>query len=586
MKKILLFVLFGYTLAINTAKASPETMAYAEIQVSAKDVHKAIFNIISYNESGNIINSGYGVFLSPSGTGIASFSILKGASRADVIDYKGNKYAVHRILGANSTYDLVKFSIEGIKKADCFEISTAAGTIRDGAALNISHYTTDKKAPSKNVTVTRVDDYEGYHYFHISESNTDSNIGCPLFDNEGKLVAFTQKNVEKNAQEVCAIDIRFADKLKINAMATLNADLRATDIPKALPENEKDALTYIYMMKQADSLSTITALNDFIGRFPENAEGYTNRGTFYASKGHYDLCENDYATALQKVSNESSTVKADEVHNELSKLIYQKAVYAPTPAYGNWTLQKALDEAQKAFAVKPAPYYLLQQGRCLFSMKEYMKAYEKFMELNENGKGQSEEEWSSLAKAEAWFYAARSLEMAGGDSLEVITLLDSTITALPRPYTQATGQYFLERAQRLEKAGNYRNAVADYNEYEKAIGPKNLTAQFYYVRSQAEIKARMFQQGLDDIQSAIALAPLEPVYRLEEALILLRAGMYEESIGACERLLQDVPDVSDCYKIMGIAYGELKQKSKARAALNKAKELGDPSADTFLQKYQ
>lgn len=586
MKKILLFVLFGYTLAINTAKASPETMAYTEIQVSAKDAHKAIFNIISYNESGNIINSGYGVFLSPSGTGIASFSILKGASRADVIDYKGNKFTVHRILGANSTYDLVKFSIEGMKKADCFEVATANGSIGSGVALNISHYTTNKKAQPKNVTVTRVDDYEGFHYFHIGEPNTDNNIGCPLFDNEGKLVAFTQKNVENNAQEVCAIDIRFADKLNINAMATLNADLQATDIPKALPENEKDALTYIYMMKQADSLSVITALNDFIGRFPENAEGYTNRGTFYASNGRYDLCENDYATALQKASNENSTVKADEIHNELSKLIYRKFIYTPDPAYGNWTLQTALDEAQKAFALRPAPYYLLQQGRCLFSMKEYMKAYEKFMELNESGKGHSEEEWSSLAKAEAWFYAARSLEMAGGDSLKVICLLDSTIATLPRPYTRATGQYFLERAQRLEKAGNYRNAVADYNEYEKAIGPKNLTAQFYYIRSQAEIKARMFQQGLDDIQSAIALAPLEPVYRLEEALILLRAGMYEESIAACERLLQDVPDVPDCYKIMGVAYGELKQKSKARTALNKAKELGDPSADTLLQKYQ
>jgi hypothetical protein len=37
---------------------------------------------------------------------------------------------------------------------------------------------------------------------------------------------------------------------------------------------------------------------------------------------------------------------------------------------------------------------------------------------------------------------------------------------------------------------------------------------------------------------------------------------------------------------MGIAYGELKQKQQAVSALTKAKELGDPTAAQYLQKYQ
>lgn len=587
MKKIPFLLLFCCMISTNATVTSFDVAAIQETQqVPLKEAHKAVFNIISYNNSGKILNSGYGVFLSPSGTGITAFSILNGAARADVIDYKGNKYTVHRILGANSTYDLVKFSIEGAKKTEYFETISKGDFIKAGTSLNMVRYTANKKAQPQTITLTKADDYDGYKYYRISAENTEGNIGCPVFDETGKLLAITQKNVEKDAQDVCAIDIRFADKLGIGTMSALSADLQAIGIPKALPEQEKDALTYIYMMRRNDSVAVLTAMNDFIEKFPNNAEGYTNRGAFHASKGRYDLCEDDFAIALKKSNNGNSTIGADEIHNELSKLIYQKAIYAPSPAQDDWTLQRALEEAQQAYAIKATPFYLLQQGRCLFSMKEYMKAYEKFIELSNHGRNMSEKEWSPIARAEAWFYAARSLETAGGDSIEVISLLDSTITALPRPYTQAAGQYFLERAQRLEKATEYRKAVADYNEYEKAIGPKNLSAQFYFVRAQAELKARMFQQAIDDIQSAIALSPLEPIYRLEEAVILLQAGLYTEAINTCERLLQDLPENPDCYKIMGIAYGELKQKGKARAALNKAKELGDSSADIFLERYQ
>lgn len=585
MKKNLFIII---VLLFSTVQASVASVAFvhtAAVQIAPKDTYKAVFNIVSYDKNGKLLRSGYGFFITEDGEGIAAYSLLAGAARAEVIDFKGNKFSIHRILGANSTYDLVKFNVEGVKKPAFFDITSNASA-NVGVGLNISRYTTDKKELPQTAVVKQADDYGEYKYYKLQLDNIERNIGCPVYDTDGRVVAITQKNVEKNASEVCAIDVRFVEALKISAMSAINADLKAIGIPKSIPQDEKEALTYIYMMGRNDSLSAQTALNDFILRFPENAEGYTNRAAFYASVGRYDLCEQDFSTALQKAESGHSTITADEVHNEWSKQIYQKALYAPEPAYKDWDLNKALDEAQKAYTIQNKAYYLLQQGRCLFSMKEYRAAYDKFRELIAFGQKSAEAEWSPMATAEAWFYAARSLELAGGDSVEVICLMDSAVSVLPKPYTPTTGRYFLERAQRLELAGEYRKAVSDYNEYEKAVGPKNLSAQFYFIREQAELKAKMFQQALDDVRSAIALAPSDSTYRLEEALVLLRAGLYDEAADLCERLKQSYPDNADCYKLLGIAYGELRQTGKARTALDKAKALGDTSVEALIERYK
>ena len=138
----------------------------------------------------------------------------------------------------------------------------------------------------------------------------------------------------------------------------------------------------------------------------------------------------------------------------------------------------------------------------------------------------------------------------------------------------------------MEKVNEYRKAALDYVEYEKIIGPKNLNDKFYYLREQAEIKCRMYQQALDDIRTAMAFNPKDPFYPVEEAVVLLQAGLYPEAIGACEKSLKMLPENPDCYKIMGIAYGELNDTKKAQEYLKKAKDLGDPTIDTFIQKYQ
>lgn len=557
--------------------------ATRQTQVEPKKAYKAVLNVITYKADGSVLRSGYGFYISEDGTGVAPYSLFEDAARAEVFDFAGKRSAVTRILGANSTYDLVTFQTAAEKKCEYFDPAQTA-TPAVGATLYLRKYTTDKKDPTAKANVTKADAYGKYKYYHISAENTAPNMGCPLFNEDGALVGIVQPNVEDSATEACAIDARFVPTLSISATSALNSDLRAIHIPKALPSNAKDALTYIYILGNADSTELATALNDFIATFPEKVEGYVQRATFFANHRLYDQCEADFAEALTRAEAEDATMKADEVHNEFSKIIFQKAVYSPQPPYKDWTLDRALAEAEQAFSLNPSPNYLLQQGRCLFSKKDFQKAYEKFYQICSSP--QFDAGWSPTAQAETWYYAAQSLELAGGDSLQVLAMMDSVINNLPTPLTPATAQYLLERARRLEKAGQYRKAVFDYNQYETVVGPKNLNAYFYFIREQAELKAHMYQQALDDIRTAAILSPEDPNYKIEEALILLQTGLYKEAIAACKKLLQTVPENPDCYKIIGIANGELGNKQEALSALNKAKSLGDPTVDQFLEKYK
>lgn len=168
----------------------------------------------------------------------------------------------------------------------------------------------------------------------------------------------------------------------------------------------------------------------------------------------------------------------------------------------------------------------------------------------------------------------------------MLALLDSAVACIPQPVNARYAQYYIERSQRLIRMNRFRDAIKDYNEYQKAVGAKNLTDQFYFLRYQAEMEARMYQQAIDDIHAAIAHSSTPLVYRLEEAYALLRVSEFERAIESAKSVLRELPENPDCYKIIGISYGELGKKALAQQNLQKAKELGDDTVDTFIKKYK
>lgn len=535
---------------------------------------KAMVNIITYDNAGNILHSGYGFYIDEKGTALAPYTLFENASKADVIDVKGTKTSVLRILGASSTSDLVKFTTTG-KKTTFLPLASQPSAA--GNPLTLYYYTNNKKDAPLSGTVESAEPFGTYVYYSVSFPNEEKYVGCPLVNEAGHAVAVVQQNVEKNATTACAVDARIANDLKVSSMSFANSDLRAIAIPKALPETEQEALTYLYMMDQRDSLVALTAYNDFVEAYPANAEGYVSRANFHAAHNRYDLCDQDYQEAFKR------TASADEIHYALSKTIYQQAQAHPQAIYKDWTFGRAATEAAAAFGQRPNPLYLVQEGHSLFAEKKYAEAavaYERSCQMFDTLSAGEQ-----AAAPENYFFAARSLELAGGDSLRVLALIDSAVARCAKPYTAASAQYLLERAQRRFNAGQFRQAVFDYDEYEKAIGSAKLNDKFYYLREQAELNGRMYQQALDDIRSAANLNPGEVFYKIEEALILLQAGVYEEAVSVAQETLRILPENPDCYKIMGIAYGELGKREQAVEALTKARELGDETADAYLQKY-
>lgn len=550
--------------------------------VTPKDAYKAVLNLYAYNPQGKLLNKGVAVFIDAQGNAVTSYSALKGATHAEVVDAKGKKYAVHRILGANATTDLVKFSVDGVSKNEFFNITSKA--FPQETSLQLLHYTTNKKALVNYVLISKQEAFNEYQYYQISATNDSVNFGCPLIDDNGTLVAIVQRNVNKDATHACAIDARFVNDLSIKATSVFDTDLNTLLIPRALPADKADANNYLDLLTRigkVDASLSMTSYNDFITAYPEIPDGYVYRGTYWANKNEIVKADADFTLALDKSMHcqDSTALTTDAIHYTLSNLIYRKFVTnnkGSQQETARWNLERAEHEAELAYEKQPYTLYLVQKGNCQYANKNYKGAYKSFEKACKDQR---------FVSSETFFSAAKSLEMAKGDNLEVLALLDSCIAHIPGHTKSTYGQYYLERSQRLLKLERYREAVADYNKYEQVIGPRNLNEQFYDLRSQAEEKAHMYQQALDDLHTAISIAKNPLPYKIDKAALLLNIGEYYKAIESAQIVLKELPENTDCLKIIGVAYGELNQKNKALQFLNKAKELGDSSINAYIEKY-
>ena len=146
-------------------------------------------------------------------------------------------------------------------------------------------------------------------------------------------------------------------------------------------------------------------------------------------------------------------------------------------------------------------------------------------------------------------------------------------------------KYFIMRGDVYNRMENYRQAVFDYTRYEVIEG-KRQTPQFYYVREQAEVKAKLFKQALSDIDIAIYLAPDETSFKAEKASLQLRLNLISEAMQTAEQCVKEAPDYSDGYLILGLAQINSGKKEEGLANLDKAKNLGNSQATSLIEKYK
>lgn len=529
-----------------------------------KKATKSVFTLKTFAADGSLIGSSCGFFTGEQGEAVSSLTPFKGAASAVVIDAQGKEMAVACMLGANDTYDVAKFRVDAKKTVP---LTLAAATAQTGAAVWLLPYRETKRVPQG--TVRKAEAFKtSYAYYTVAMSMPEGTASCPLMNEAGEVVGLMQQPYLQGDTLSYAVSALFADSLTVNGLSINDPALRSTAIKKDLPADLSQATLMLYLGQSAlDSAAYAQLTDDFIARFPASPEGYVYRAQSATAAGRFAAAAADMEQAV-KVAD-----KKDEAHFSYSKLIYQKEMQMADKPFDGWSLDKALDEAREAERLSPMAVYRHQQAVILYAQKKYQEAADIYADIAH----------SELRSPEL-FYEASRCKAAMGDTLGLIAMLDSCVAMFSQPYLKEAAPYLMARAQVLMDAQRYRQAVGDMNEYEKLM-QTTVNANFYYLRFQAELGGRLFQQALNDIDQAIRMVPQYDLYYAEKASLQVRVGLYDEAVETAKQCIEVAPDHSDGYLFLGIAQCLKGQKAEGVQNLKKARELGDPQADDLIDKY-
>ena len=532
-----------------------------------KKATKSVFTVKTFSADGSLIGSTNGFFVGTEGEAVSTFAPFKGATRAIIIDAAGKEMNVSTIMGANDMYDVVKFRVE-TNKSQPLTIATTIAP--EGSMAWLLPYRETKVV--KDFPIRKAQTFQSeYGYYTLAMQTPETAVSCPLMNEAGEVIGILQQPVSATDTLNYAVSARFADSLKVTGLSLNDPTLKMTYIKKELPNSLNEANLLMYMAASStDSTTYVGLVEDFIQKFPDVSDGYLYRAEFAAGNADYDTAERDFQTAIKKAD------KKDDPLFIRARTIYNKEVYQNDKPYEGWTLDKALSDIQEAYSINPLPGYRQLEGNILFAQKKYDDAYNIFTSLTSEN--------TIIDKAEIWYGASRCKEMLK-DTTAMLALLDSAVCTFSKPYLKQAAPYLWTRGNARFDAGRYRDAVADFNEYEQLMAAQ-VNARFYYIRHQAEIEGRLYQQALNDISKAIQMEPQESFYYAEKASLQIRVGQLDDAIQTAEEIITMEPDSSNGYLFKGLAQCLKGNKKEGIPNLEKAKDIGDPQAGGLIEKYK
>lgn len=530
---------------------------------AVKNAAKSVFKLTTYNADGTVLSTSHGVFVGNNGEAISDLKPFIGASKAIVTDSKGREMNVERIMGVNDIYDVAKFKVNG----KTIPLNVAQSASASGSQAWLVSYA-EKSPTITAATVKNVETFmDKYSYYIFSLAVPENANACPFVNSEGQVIGIMQPST--TSTDIHATDAKFITELQTTGLSVEDETMKKIGIPPSLPTDKSQALLTLMMAAQAnDSIKHAAIVSDFINQYPTSVDGYTAQAQIYIDANDFESAEKEMETAIKKVENK------DEAHYNYSKIIYNKEVYKSDIPYAAWNLDKAFEEINKAYAINPQPSYQHQQALITYAKGEYQKAYDMFMDLTK----------TSIRNPELFYNASQCKQMLKAPMKEVIALLDSAITTTDTLRLREAAPYFLARAEAYVTTDSFRQAVFDYTRYEILVNG-NVNANFYYIREQAEVKAKLYQQALIDISTAIMLAPKEPTYYAEKASLELRVNMMDDAIKTATKCIELAPEYADGYLILGLAQINKGDKANGMSNLEKAKELGHVQAQAMIEKY-
>ena len=553
MKKRILFIILAVLPLLAMAQPS-----------WVKKATKSVFTLKTFAEDGSLIGSSNGFFTSANGDAVSNYTPFKGAAKAVVIDATGKELPVVSIVGVNDMYDVVKFRVNG--KTQPLIISSAQTPVGSQVWLLPYH-------EIKNVhegTIRKAEAFQNeYEYYTVALAMPVNTVSTPLINQAGEVIGLMQQPASDKDTLSYAVSARFADSLKISGFGMNEATLMETKIKKELPDDMKEAVLALYMASsRQDSAAYVNLIEDFIQKFPNAPEGFMYRAQVKASDGDFATAERNMELAIKY------SLQKDDAHYNYARMIYNHEIFQADKPYANWSLDKALEEIRLANTLNPQPTYRQMEANILFGQKKYNEAYDIYNQLTS----------TNLKGAELFYSAARCKEMLK-DSTAMLALLDSAMNCFSKPYLKDAAPYLWARAQARAQAKKYREAVSDMNDYEELM-KASINDNFYYIRHQAEVDGRLYQQALNDITRAIVMNPKETFYYGEKASLEIRVGLYDNAIATAKECLVVDPNDSDGYMFLGVAQCLKGNKKEGIPNLQKAKDLGNLQADKLIEKYK
>lgn len=552
MKRIISTTLF---LAITLLTISGQPGA-------VKKAANAVFTLTTYRADGTQLSQTNGFFINADGTAVSCWTPFNGAARAEITDANGQHHHVSAIYGADELYNIAKFQIDG-------KVPAALTTSSQHPANGSQVFVINRNLKPQATTIAGVENFlTKYAYYILSDHNSSDIDGAPVVNAAGQVIGLARLSTTGT---VNAVDARYTEEFKLNGLSANDNLLRNTGIRIALPNDQQQAQIALIMASNYERDKYEATINDFIAKFPTLNDGYYARATLEMTKGNGAAADEALQTAIKKASPK------DEGHFNYARVIYQSLTMSDSllsrPA--SWTIDNAAAQAEEANHINPQPAYDHLLAQITYLKGNYQKAYDDFMALTK----------TSFRNPELYYEAAQSKTMLKATDEEILALLDSAIAVCDTPYVATSAPYFLARAAQYDKMGNYRKAMLDYYTYEY-FNQGMLTADFYYIREQCEMRGKLYQQALQDIFIALRLNPEEPTYFAELANVCLRIGKPENAIEPAQEAIKLSPDFADAYLVLGIAQCQTGKKTEGKQNLEKAKSLGNTQADSFIIKYK
>ena len=564
-------------------------MVVAQPSSWAKKAVKSLFTIKTFDANGALLGSGNGFFIGENGEAVSNCTPFIGAAKAIVIDAGGKQYDVDRIVGANEIYDVAQFHVN-IKRSLPLSVATTADV---ESVVFILPYAQKIAKPIES-KVTKIEKVGAdYSYYTITLNALDNGavsekgngsvlngagskkenglaavnaVGSPVLNAAGEVVGMLQAAMDGERQY--AVSVKMATDFKPSPLAINDPTLRQIKIKKALPDDVEEALVALYLgTSNLDSLAVNTLIDDFITKFPTSIDGYAYRADRAFRALDFKAADDDLLAAIKMGE------KKEYAHYNYAKMMFDKLVYLPEKPFDAWTLDKAKAEIDQAIAIADEPGFGKLNAQILFAQKKYDASATVYQSLVDRGD----------ALAENYYGMARCKAMLK-DTTACLAMLDSAVATFSRPYLKEAGFYILERGKMLMDMGKYRLAVNDLNDYEQLM-ITHVNDNFYYLRSQAEVSGRLFKQALDDLDKALSLSPGNTLYLSEKASLQLRVGLTDDAMATAKECIKVNPDLSDGYLFLGVAQCVKGMKDEGLKNLEKAKTMGEPQAQAFIEKY-